>query len=116
MGGCMNALWLWLPVLIFKAVAAICRGLWTFVLWILQTVSGVPLYHCRPEYLVPAKIIGALGILLLTGVVLNVFILLSGVETPGQDGASIAGAIFVSGIIGSLLLWGSRVLIRKGSM
>lgn len=114
--GCMHAFWMWVPILIFKAISAIFRGLWTFVLWILQTISGVPLYYCKPEYLIPAKIIGAIGILLLTMVVLNIFTLLSGVDTPQQNGTSIAVTIFVNGIIGSLLLWGSRMLIRKGSL
>ncbi|MEK9149401.1 MAG: hypothetical protein AAB267_05080 [Candidatus Desantisbacteria bacterium] len=114
--GCMHAFWMWVPVLIFKAIAAICRGLWTFILWILQTISGVPLYYCKPEFLIPAKIIGAIGILLLTGVALNIISLFSGIDTTQQDSISIVGPVFVSGVIGFLLLWGSRMLIRKGSM
>ncbi len=113
--GCMHAFWMWVPVLIFKAIAAIFRGLWTFILWILQTISGVPLYYCKPGYLIPAKIIGAIGILLLTGVVLTIIDFSSIKNATGQDGNPILWTIIINGIIGSLLLWGSRILIRKGA-
>jgi hypothetical protein len=112
--GCMHAFWMWVPILIFKAIAAICRCLWTFVLWILQTISGVPLYYCKPEFLIPAKIIGTIGILLLTGVVF-IISLSSGIDTDSQNNNSILWTIFMNSAISFLLLWGSRILIRKGA-
>jgi hypothetical protein len=63
MGGFSNAFWLWLPVLIFKAVSAFFRTLWKFNLWILQSISGVPLYYCKPEYRVPGIFVGTFGVI-----------------------------------------------------
>jgi len=54
MGGLSNAFWLWFPVLVYKAVSAFFRTIWRFNLWVLQTVSGTPLYYCKPEFRIPA--------------------------------------------------------------
>lgn len=116
MGGFSNALWLWLPVLIYKAIAAFFRTIWKFNLWILQTVSGVPLYYCRPEYRVPAIFIGTFG-------VISSFNFLCYLLTSGSaygNNVSPKGLPFsevlTMGIVGVGLLLACRLLIRRGSI
>jgi hypothetical protein len=71
MGGFSNAFWLWLPVLIYKAVSAFVRTIWKFNLWIIQTVCGVPLFYCKPEYRIPGIFIGLLGNLCMLAFILS---------------------------------------------
>lgn len=113
MGGLSNALWFWFPVLIFKAVAAFFRTIWKFNLWILQTVSGMPLYYCKPEFRIPAIFIGTIGVIALT----NFFCFLLSLGSTNQNNISIPiGDFFMMGLIGMVLLLLCRLLIRRGSL
>jgi len=116
MGGFSTAFWLWLPVLIYKAVAAFFRTIWKFNLWILQTISGVPLYYCRPEYRIPGIFVGTLGVIS----VFNFlgFLLISGSafgKNIQQKGLP-TYEFLLMGLIGTGLLVLCRFLIRKGSI
>jgi len=116
MGGFSHAFWLWFPVLIYKAVSAFCRIIWKFNLWILQTICGVPLYYCKPEYRIPGILFGTLGTFSLFSFVGS--FLTIGSETNhnlSQQGIPLAG-ILIIGAIGIGLLFLCRVLIRKGSI
>ncbi len=112
MGGLSNALWLWLPVLIYKIIAAIFRTIWKFNLWILQTISGVPLYYCRPEYRLPAIFLGTLGLLFALSC-LSIILTLGSVSNYNAENIS---QLFVFCIVGLGLLVLCRVLIRRGSI
>ncbi len=116
MGGFVNAIWFWLPVLIYKAVAAFLRTAWKFNLWILQTISGMPLYYCRPEYRVPGIFLGTFGVIAAFNVI---FFLLALGSISGnglhQRGSPI-GEFLIIALVGVSLLLLSRFLIRRGSI
>jgi hypothetical protein len=112
MGGLSNAFWLWLPVLIYKAVAGFFKTIWKFNLWILQTISGVPLFYCKPEYRVPGIFIGTLGLFFASN---SLFMLMALGSASGNNATNI-GSFFVIGIIGIGLLLSCRFLIRRGSV
>ena len=112
MGGFSNAFWLWFPVLIYKAVSAFFRTIWNFNLWILQTISGVPLYYCRPEYRIPAIFVGTLGLVFSCNCL---FMLMTLGSASGNNAANIS-SFFVIGLIGTGMLLLCRFLIRRGSI
>lgn len=116
MGGFSNALWLWLPVLIYKAVAAFFRTIWKFNLWILQSVSGVPLYYCKPEYRIPGIFVGTFGVIS----IFNFLFFLLVISAASGNNISQRGAPFseflTMGLVGLGLLMLCRVLIRRGSI
>ena len=113
MGGLSKAFWFWIPVLIYKAILAFLRTIWKFNLWILQTVSGVPLYYCRPEYRIPAIFLGTVGVLSLFNFLF--FLMLLGSEgAMTQMGAPTIGDILLMGLVGAGLLLLCRFLIRRG--
>jgi hypothetical protein len=116
MSGFSNALWLWLPVLIFKAVSACCRTIWKFNLWILQTISGVPLFYCRPEYRIPAIFIGTIGVLSS----FNFFCFLFALGSASGSNVTQRGLpmndFLTMGLVGIGLLIVCRLLIRRGSI
>lgn len=116
MSGLSNAFWLWLPVLLYKAISAFFRTIWKFNLWILQTVSGVPLYYCRPEYRIPAIALGTVGVAATCNLAFFVVLLgsASGNNVP-QRGLPTA-EFLVMGLVGVGLLLVCRVLIRRGSI
>ncbi len=115
MGGLSNAFWLWFPVLIYKAVAAFFRTIWKFNLWILQTVSGVPLYYCRPEYRMPAIFLGTFGVM---SVINFIFFLFSrfAVGTNMHEQTLPVSDFLIMGTAGVGLLILCRYLIRRGSI
>lgn len=116
MGGLSNAFWLWLPVLIYKAISAFFRTIWKFNLWILQTVSGVPLYYCKPEYRMPAIFIGTIGVISS----FNFLCFLLTLGSASGNNVSQRGLplndFLIMGLIGAGLLLVCRLLIRRGSI
>lgn len=112
MGRISNAFWLWFPVLIYKAIAAFFRTLWKFNLWILQTVSGVPLYYCKPEYRVPAIFVGTIGVF----ISFTCLLMLMALGSASGNNATNISSFFVFCIIGLGLLLLCRFLIRRGSI
>jgi len=117
MGGFSNALWFWIPVLIYKAILAFLRTIWKFNLWILQRVCGVPLYYCKPEYRIPGIIVGTLGVLIIFGFL--IFLLSLGSEyqkSMAQQGLYKPGELILNGLLGIGLLLLCRFLIRRGSI
>lgn len=116
MSGLSNAFWLWFPVLIYKAVSAFFRTIWKFNLWILQTVSGVPLYYCKPEYRIPAIFIGTIGVISSFNFLFFLFALPSAAgNNMSQRGLPIV-EFLVMGLIGIGFLLLCRLLIRRGSI
>jgi len=115
-GGFSTALWLWLPVLIYKALSAFFRTIWKFNLWILQTISGVPLYYCKPEYRIPALALGTVGIAVTFNLAFFVVLLgsASGNNMP-QRGLPTTEFLLM-GLLGVGLLLVCRILIRRGSI
>jgi len=116
MGGFSHAFWLWLPVLIYKAVSAFFRTIWKFNLWMLQTISGVPLYYSKPEYRIPGIFFGTLG---MVSVFSFIIFLLSMNSDAGQSVSRQAvplSEILMTGGIGFGLLFLCRILIRRGSI
>ena len=116
MSGLSNAFWLWLPVLIYKAVAGFFKILWKFNLWALQTVSGVPLYYCKPEYRIPAIFIGTIGLISCFNFVFFLFVLLS-TEAKNESLRGMPVSEFLAmGLVGIGLLLLCRILIKRGSI
>lgn len=118
MGGFSNVIWFWVPVLIYKAISAFLRTLWRFNLWILQTVSGVPLYYSKPQYRIPAIFVGTLGVMSLFN--FTVFLLILGSSSSGGNippgEIPPITEVLLMGIIGVGLLLLCRFLIRRGSI
>jgi hypothetical protein len=116
MGGLSNAFWLWLPVLIYKAVAAFFRTIWKLNLWILQTVSGVPLYYCKPEYRIPGIFVGTFGVIS----IFNFLFFLLVMSSASRNNVSHRGLplndFLTMGLVGLGLLLLCRLLIRRGSI
>ena len=110
--GCFQAFWLWFPLLVYKAIASVCRTLWHFNLWILQSIAGVPLYYCRPEYRLPALMLGTIGVLCLFNSLM--LILIPQHELASRQLSLNEILLIACGGIGLLLL--SRYLIRRGSI
>lgn len=115
MGGLSNAFWLWFPVLIYKAIAGFFRTLWKINLWSLQTVSGVPLYYCRPEFRIPAIAIGTVGVIASFNVLFFVLTLSTASGNNGALGVPLKDLIAM-GLMGTGLLLVCRLLIRRGSI
>lgn len=116
MGGFSNALWLWLPVLIYKAVSALFRTIWKLNLWILQTVSGVPLYYCRPEYRIPGIALGTFGVVLMFNLLCFIFMLGSASGNNMPQSIMSPGDFLMAGLVGGVFLILCRLLIRRGSI
>ena len=116
MGGFANAIWLWLPLLIYKAVSALFRTIWKLNLWILQTICGVPIYYCKPEYRIPGVLFGTAGMMLSFNFVIFFLILSSEAgNNMSHQGISMSEIIIMAGFgIGFLVL--CRMLIRRGSI
>lgn len=116
MSGFDKALWFWLPVLIYKAISACFRTIWKFNLWILQTISGVPLFYCRPEYRLPAIFIGTIGTLSTFNFLCYVFALGSASGVNGSPRGLPVNDLLTMGLVGIGLLIVCRLLIRRGSI
>lgn len=117
MGGLSHAFWLWVPVLIYKFVSAVLRTIWKFNLWILQTVSGVPLYYCRPEFRIPAIFFGTFGNMSSLNFIIFLFILIgSAGGHASQQANPPVGTFLLMGLFGAGLLLACRFLIRRGSI
>lgn len=115
MGGLSGAFWFWVPVLIYKATAALLRTIWKLNLWILQTVSGVPLYYCKPEYRIPGILFGTIGVLSLFNFLF--FLMFLGSEKGmSQRGIPATGEILLMGLVGAGLLLFCRFLVRRGAI
>jgi len=115
MKGCSTAFFMWLPILIFK----LFKGIWILISWILQTISGVPLYFCKPEYRIPAQILGTIGLIFMFFFLFGIFIALLNPGHLQQQGTSLIDSIFsifILGGIGFLLLFICRILIKRGSI
>jgi len=116
MGGLSNALWFWLPVLIYKAVSALFRTIWKFNLWVLQTICGVPLYYAKPEYRIPGILLGTVGIISILNFLFLLVVLSSEagyIQT--QPGLSF-GEMTIMGGVGLGLLIVCRILVRRGTI
>lgn len=84
-------------------------------MWLLQTISGRPLYYCEPKYLIPAKILGTLGLL---STVLGILSFSSLFLPKGLNRATGVSPVVFLGylILGIALLMASRFLIRRGAL
>jgi len=111
MKGCSTAFFMWLPVILIK----ILKGVWLLISWLLQTISGVPLYHCKPEYRIPAQIAGTIGLFFMFFFVLGIFIILFDPTYLQVQGTSFLSFLLLGGI-GFGLLVVCRILIKKGSI
>jgi hypothetical protein len=116
MGGFTNALWFWVPVLIYKALAAFLRTVWKLNLWILQTFCGVPLYYCRPEYRIPGIFSGTIGVLALFDFLMLLIVQGYISEKNMPQSTLPIGMFLVTGLGGAAMLLLCRFLIRKGSI
>ncbi len=118
MGGLSNAFWFWFPVLLYRAISGFFRTIWKFNLWILQTVSGVPLYYARPEYRIPAIVLGTIGLIMLFNVSFLLMASLSGspAKSPHADIALSLNDLSIMGVIGLAMLLMCRFLVRRGSI
>jgi len=106
---------MWLPILIYKFL----KGIWLFISWILQTISGVPLHYSKPEYRIPAQLLGTLGLFFVFFCFFGVLIILLDPDSFQRQGMSLAGSlfsIFIMGGIGIFFLFICRILIKKGSI
>jgi len=115
-GGFSNVIWFWIPVLIYKAISAFLRTIWKLNLWILQTVSGVPLYYCKPEYRIPGIFIGTIGVLSLFNFLFFLMFLGSASEKNMPHSKLPMGEFLLMGLVGAGLLLLCRFLIRRGSI
>jgi hypothetical protein len=116
MGGLSNAFWLWFPVLVYKAVSAFFRTIWRFNLWVLQTVSGTPLYYCKPEFRIPAITIGTFGNFCILNFLMFILTLSSSsAHTMYQNNEPLAEFLILL-IVGIVMLFLCRILIRRGSI
>jgi len=109
--GCLSALILWIPILVYKFFAA----LWRLNLFIIQMICGVPLYYCSPGFKVLGVFLGTTGLLIIIEVFL---ILIVGSSTAGNkifENFPIKKLILM-GLLGIGLLLLSRFLIRRGSI
>jgi len=78
-------------------------------------ISGVPLHFCKPEYRIPAQIIGTIGLFFVFFFIFGIFaILLDPSFMRGQGNPFFA--ILILGGIGLGLLMICRVLIKRGSV
>lgn len=116
MGGFSTAFWLWFPVLLYKAVSAFFRAIWKFNLWILQTVSGVPLYYCRPEYRIPGIFAGTFGIIFVINFLFFLLVMGSASGNNIQNQGLPTYGFLLMGFVGIGLLLLCRFLIRRGSI
>ena len=111
MRGCSTAFFMWLPILLGK----LFKGIWVFIKWILQTISGVPLYHCKPEYRIPAQIIGTTGLFFAFLFIVGIFAILSDPLYLKSQSNSIYSILLLGGVgFGMLMI--CRVLIKRGSI
>jgi hypothetical protein len=115
MSGCLGWLFFGIFFGMYKIFALIIKGLWSLNLWLLQTISGRPLYYCKSTYLIPAKITGILGVLSLFGAILGLVILLT-LNPPESRTGNPLIILIVYLAFGFFLLWASRFLIRRGSL
>ena len=113
--GCTTAFFMWFPLLIYK----LFKGIWLFISWILQTISGVPIYYCKPGYRIPAQILGTVGLGFLFFSIFSGLVILinsSHIQHTGNSLISLLLSIFILGGIGLFFLFICRILIRKGSI
>ena len=116
MGGFSNVIWFWVPVLIYKALSAFLRTVWKLNLWILQTVSGVPLYYCKPEYRIPGIFVGTIGVVALFDFLMLIITLGYISEKNMPQSELPIGMFLVTGLGGAGLLLLCRLLIKRGSI
>ena len=116
MGGLSNAFWLWFPVLIYKAVTAFFRTIWKFNLWILQTICGIPLFYCKPEYRIPGIILGTIGLMCVSSLLFFLLTLMSTPEMGMLKRDSQLNEMLITGVVGVGMLILCKVMIRKGSI
>ena len=109
--GCLNALLLWLPILIYKFFV----GLWKLNLFIIQMICGVPLYYCSPGFKVLGIFLGTAGLLIIVEVFLLLILGLSSAGNKIFENFPIKNLILM-GLLGIGLLLLCRLLIRRGSI
>jgi hypothetical protein len=111
MKGCQTAFFMWLPILIGKLI----KGILLFIKWLLQTISGVPLHYCKPEYRIPAQIVGTIGLFFSFFFIIGVFMLISDSSQFKGQGNPLLSFLILGGV-GFGLLMVCRILIRRGSV
>ncbi|RJR42804.1 MAG: hypothetical protein C4576_15500 [Desulfobacteraceae bacterium] len=116
MGSLSHAFWLWVPVLLYKLIATVLRTIWKLNLWILQTVSGVPLYYCRPEFRIPAIFIGTIGVMASFMFLLFLLVIISGPANSMSHQGPSAHDLLILCIFAVVPLISCRLLIRRGSI
>ena len=111
MGSCLGWLFFGTFMLAAKAVVAAAKGVWHLMMWALQAISGVPLHYCKQEYLIPAKLLGAVGIWTLASAPLVA------ISYSGAGHKDVPGLVVVATLAaGCGLVALSRFLIRRGSI
>lgn len=113
--GCLGWIFFGLFTMISKIFIACVKGLWTLNLYILQLISGKPLYYCELKYLIPAKIIGTLGVISIVVGILSLIVLIKNSNSIKGGGISPISVVFYL-VAGSALLFVSRFLIRRGAI
>ena len=115
MGSCLGWIFVGFFLMIFKLFIFLIKGLWAINLYILQVLSGKPLYYCEPKYLIPGKILGTLGILLIAMGILSLVVLT--INSNLSKGKSVSPiSVFILLIAGGFLLFASSFLIRRGAI
>ena len=107
---------LWVPVLIFKSIAGFFKFIWKINLWILQKISGVPLYYCKPEYRIPALIFGSIGVIFSINIIFYLLILVSShSNNASPQSIGLSEFMLISFVSVSLLIV-CRLLVKRGSI
>lgn len=110
MGGCLSGIVFGMSMVAWRAFVGLVRLLWRGAMQVLQFTAGRELAVCRPAYRLPAQLLGAMGLLSLTCSPLAT------VHPPGGRTDTDQWLAFVAaGATGAVLVWLSRVLIRRGS-
>jgi len=116
MGGLTNVFLLWFPVLIYRGVSAFFRTIWKFNLWTLQTICGIPLYYCKPEYRIPGIFIGTIGLMCVSSLMFFLLTMMCAPETGMLKRGSQLNEMLIVGVVGVGMLILCKVMIRKGSI
>lgn len=110
--GCLSALFLWLPVIIFKIISR----LWKLNLFIIQKICGVPLYYCTPGFRALGIFFGTIGLLALMELLLLLLIMGSTIGQKSVYTNFPKEYLIIIGLGGLGFLLLGRFVIRRGAL
>lgn len=110
--GCLGALLLWLPILIFKIIS----GLWKLNLFIIQIICGVPLYYCTPGMRALGIFLGTIGLIALIEFFLLLLIMNSSIAERSAYANFPKEYLIIIGLGGLGFLLLGRFVIRRGAL